>query len=267
MFMHKFIVGAALAPLLALASTAQADTGSDWIAKLTPPPKVLADAQAQCGENAPHPRAWDKFRDESQAANDKLEAAARAKMSDPKFQQDMAMKSMAASMDPQAAMAQMHYSQYIAGLGSSSPDVMAQNTFDPLYQKAQADATAVLKAAYARIDKCPKVPGGEDGPYAAPFCQKPIDADSASKKNAIANQYLVAVNKAWGPYVKGAQDYFKKLGVVPDGVDPNNMNVQMQRDNIPMQEIGSVQHMSEQAEKACENAVAIANLYVNPGSD
>lgn len=267
MFMHKLIARAALAPLLVLASAVQADAGSDWLAKLTPPPKTLADAQAQCGENAPRPRAWDKFRDESQAANDKLEAAARAKMSDPKFQQDMAMKSMAASMDPQAAMGQMHYSQYIAGINGSSPDAVAESTFKPLYDKAQKDANAALVANNAKIAKCPKVPGGEDGPYPAPFCQKPIDADSAAKKNVIADQYLAAVNKAWPGYMKNAQDFFKKLSVVPDGVDPNNMNVQMQRDNIPMQEIGSVQHMSEQSEKACENAVAIANLYVNPGSD
>jgi hypothetical protein len=267
MSMHKLIARAALMPFLLLASAVQADTGSDWIAKLTPPPKTLAEAQAKCGENAPRPRPWDKFRDDSQAASDKLEAAARAKMSDPKFQQDMAMKSMTASMDPQSVMSQMQYSQYIAGLGSSSPDLVAERTFDPLYQKAQKDATAALVANNARIDKCPKVPGGEMGPYAAPFCQKPIDADSAARKNAIAGEYLASVNKAWGPYLSGAQDYFKKLGVVPDGVDPNNMNVQMQRDNIPMQEIGSVQKMSAVAEKACENAVAVSNLYVNHGSD
>lgn len=268
MFMLKLIARAAFAPALLLASaTVQADAGSDWIAKLTPPPKNLAEAQAKCGENAPRPRPWDKFHDDSQAASDKLQKAAQAKMSDPKFQQDMAMKSMAASMDPQAAMGQMKYSQYVAGLGSSSPDVTAERTFDPLYDKAQKDATAALVANNARIAKCPKLPGGESGPYPAPFCQKPIDADSAAKKNAIADQYLAAVNKAWGPYVSSAQDYFKKLGVVPDGVDPDNMNVQMQRDTIPMQEIGSVQHMSEIAEHACENAVSVANLYVNPGSD
>jgi|SRR6185503_14811860 len=264
MFMHKLIARAWLAPVLFLASAAQADTGSDWIAKLTPPPKSLADAQALCGDNAPRPRPWEKFHDDSQATQDKLEKAVQAKVQDPKYQQDMAMKSMEASMDPQSAMSQMQYSQYIAGLGSSSPDYVAQKTFDPIYQKAQADATALLKAAWVKIGKCPKVPGGEDGPYPAPACQKPIDADSAAKKNAIAGQYLASVNKAWGPYVKGAQDYFQKLGLVPDGVDPKNMNVQMQRDNIPMQEIGSVQKMSEAAEQACQHSIEIASLYVNP---
>ena len=122
-----------------------------------------------------------------------------------------------------------------------------------------------MKANNAKISKCPKVPGGEDGPYPAPFCQKPIDADSAVKKNAVANQYLASVAKAWPGHLKDAQDYFKKINVVPDGVDPSNMNVQIQRDNIPMQELGSVKKMSELSEKACQNAVEIANLYVIGG--
>ncbi|HEX2666780.1 MAG TPA: hypothetical protein VHP13_00220 [Gammaproteobacteria bacterium] len=258
MHMHR----AWLLPALLLASAAaRSDVGDDWLAKVPPPPKTLAEAQARCGEQAPHPRSWDKLGAQLQAASDKLEQDLRTRMSDPKVQQDMAMQSMAASMDPASAMAQMHYSQYLGGLGPLMPDVRAQTLLDPPFKSAESTVDAVLDVASAKLKKCP-MQDSEAGRFPIESCQKPIDADSTAKKDAAANQYLAAVTKAWPQFLKDAQDYFRKAGAVPDGVDPKSFNVMMQRDNLPVQELAAVKLVSQQSEQACTNAVQLAAKFV-----
>lgn len=256
-----------LPALLVSAIAARADTGSDWLAKVPPPPKTLAQAQSLCGENAPHPRVWDTFEAQRKAAEDKLQKDMQKRMSDPATQQAMMEQAMSQSMDPASAMAAQQYAQYVAGLGQASPDAKADGLFKPPYTDADGKVDAVLKAANARIKKCPLVPGGEMGPYPAPACQKPIDADSAAKKAALADQYLGAVNKSWPQFVAGAQDYFKKLNVVPQGVDAGNFQVKQQRDSLPLQELAAVQTVARQAEQACENAVVLDNKFLNTGDD
>lgn len=256
MHMHR----AWLLPALLLGSAAvQADVGSDWLAKVPPPPKSLAEAESRCGETAPHPWSWDKFETQVQAASDKLEQDLRKRMSDPKVQQDVAMQSMAAAMDPASAMAQMKYSQYLASLGPFMPDARAEALLAPPYTSAQAQVDTVLDAANAKLKRCP-MQDSEAGPYPIPSCQKPIDADSTAKKDAAANQYLAAVAKAWPQFLKDTQDYFRKVSAVPEGVDPDNVNVKLQRDNLPSQELAAVKMVSQQSEQACTNAVQLAGM-------
>lgn len=243
------------------AAAARADTGSDWLAKLPPPPKNLAEAQKLCGENAPRPYVWEKFETERRAMDDKLNSAAKAKMSDPAYQQQLMQQAMSASMDPAGAMAAQQYAQYLASLGNSSPDARADSLFQPAYQDADGQVDAILKAGNARLKKCPML-NSEAGPYPAPACQKPIDADTTARKAAVTDKYLAAVNKNWPQYTASAKDYFQKLNVVPNGVDPNNYQVKLQQANLPLQELGTVKDMGRQSEDICNNAVGLATRYL-----
>lgn len=250
--------------LASLAVAARADAGSDWLAKVPPPPKSLDEARGQCGEDASYAtNPWIKFEQQRQAAEDKLQKDIQASVSDPKKQADIATAMMSQSMDPGSAMAEQQYAQYLASLGSSAPGVTADAIFTPAYSAAQGAVDAILKAQQAKLDKCP-ILQSEAGPYPVPSCEKPIDADAEKKKTDVANTYLADAARSWPQYLQGARDYFKKVNTVPPGVDPNLMQVKMQRDGIPLQELGAVKDVGATAAKICENANGLKSRS-NPG--
>ncbi len=248
------------APLLIIilfAAGVRADAGADWLAKVPPPPKDLDQAKAQCGEGVSYDaQPWNKFEKDRGAAEDKLQKAMQAKMQDPKYQADLMNQSMSSMTDPSAAMAAQQYAQYQASLGSQAPGVSADGYFTPPYNDAKDAVDAILKQQAAKLKKCP-TQNSEAGPYPIPSCEKPIDAAAEKAKADAVNKYLAAVNKAWPQFIKGTQDFFKQLGAVPQGVDPNNYQVKLQRDNIPGMELGSVKDVAKAAEAACQNATGL----------
>lgn len=247
------LLRASLLITLLVAAGVRADTGSDWLAKVPPPPKDLDQAKAQCGEGVSYDvQPWNKFEKDRGAAEDKLQKTMQAKMQDPNYQNEMMSQAMDMS-DPGAAMAMQQYAQYQASLGSQAPGVTTDSFFTPPYNDAKDAVDGIVKQQTAKLKKCP-TQNSEAGPYPIPSCEKPIDAAAEKAKADAVNKYLAAVNKAWPQYVKGTQDYFKKLGTVPQGVDPNNYQVKLQHDNIPSLELGSVKDVAKAAEDACNNA-------------
>lgn len=250
--------------LAVIAGGARADTGSDWLAKVPPPPKDVDQANNQCGDGVKDYDAqpWHAFEKQRDAAEQKFNDSMKAKMSSPDAQADMASQMMSQMGDPSAAMAMQQYAQYQAGLGSSAPGVTQDSFFTPPYNDAQDAVAAILKAQKAKLKKCP-TKQSEAGPYYVPECENPIDAVANKDKADAANKYLAAVDKAWPQFIKATQDYFKKLGAVPQGVDPKNYQVKLQLGNVPAQELGSVKDVADVAEKACQNALALKTQYMN----
>ena len=250
--------------LAVIAGGARADTGSDWLAKVPPPPKDLDQANNQCGDGVKSYDAqpWIAFEKQRDAAEQKFNDAFKAKMSSPEAQADMANQVMAQMSDPSAAMAAQQYAQYQAGLGNSAPGVTANGFFTPPYNDAKGAVDAIIQQQTAKLKKCPTL-DSEAGPYPAPSCEKPIDAAAEKSKADAVSKYLAAVNKAWPQFIKGTQDYFKKLATVPQGVDPKNYQVKMQLDNVPGMELGAVKDVAKAAETACNNANSLKSEMPN----
>lgn len=248
---------------LLAAAGVRADTGADWLAKVPPPPKDLDQAKAQCGDGVAYDaQPWNKFEKDRGAAEDKLQKAMQARMQDPNYQTEVMNQSMSAMSDPSAAMAAQQYAQYQASLGSLAPGVSADGYFTPPYNDAKDAVDAVLKQQAAKLKKCP-TQNSEAGPYPIPSCEKPIDAAAEKSKADAVNKYLAAVNKAWPQFMKGTQDYFKKIAAVPDGVDPKNYQVKLQHDQLPLRQVGEVKDVAKAAEAACQNANALKSETPN----
>ena len=226
------LLRASFAALVLCTFGLRADTATDWLAKVPPPPKNTDESQTLCGGYGDK---YDGKKDPWRALEPKLSAAkdAAQKATQQKMQAAMggdpaaiAAQQMAMMSDPGAMMQQqqqtMELSQYQQTVLAGAPDAIADAMFTPAYNDVADSVGQIVKAKNAKLNKCP-MQSGEAGDFPTPSCANPIQKDAMNKKTAAVNGYLTGVGKTWPQFVAKSKDYLGRLNSVPKDIDPKKL--------------------------------------------